>query len=199
MRLLPSSVERLINEFAKLPGIGPRTAERLTFYVLRSGQDRAQELGEALLGLQLGVKVCQTCFNLSESDQCAICSSHDRQAEILAVVEDPLDVVAIEKTGLYKGLYHVLGGVISPIDGIGPEQLQIESLLARLTKLPAEEIILAVNATTESETTAMYIRKRLEPLNLKITRLARGLPVGGDLEYADQITLGRALQGRQAF
>ncbi len=199
MRLLPQSIERLTGELSKLPGIGPRTAERLTFYLVRSNDGNEIALGEALLDLKNNLRKCQTCFNLTDAPNCPICRESGRKPELIAVVEEPLDVIALEKTGLYQGLYHVLGGVISPLDGIGPEQLEIDSLLNRVKQGKIEEIILATNPSTESETTAMYIRKKLEPTKVRVTRLARGLPVGGNLEYADQITLGRALQGRQAF
>lgn len=199
MQLIPHSVEKLITEFAKLPGIGPRTAERLTFYLLRSGADQPQSLGQALLHLRENLGRCQQCHNLSEHDLCGVCSHSGRRSDQLAVVEEPLDVVAIEKTGLYQGLYHVLWGVISPIDGIGPDQLTIKSLVERAQHGEIKEVILATNPSAEGETTAMYIRNQLAPAGITLTRLARGLPVGGDLEYADQITLGRALQGRQAF
>jgi recombination protein RecR len=199
MQLVPRSVEALINEFAKLPGIGPRTAERLTFHLIRTDPQDAARLGEALVKLRVNLHQCQTCFNLAEGTTCDICTGSGRQTELIAVVEEPLDVVAIEKTGTFKGLYHVLGGVISPIDGIGPDQLQIGSLVKRVKEGNVTEVILATNPSTEGETTAMYIRRQLAGLPLSVTRLARGLPVGGDLEYADQVTLGRALQGRQSF
>ena len=199
MRLIPEPVERLIEEFAKLPSIGPRTAERLTFYLLKSDPVQAAGLGQALLGLHEGLTRCETCRNLATSTTCAVCASPNRDASVVAVVEEPLDVVAIEKTGHFKGLYHVLGGTISPIDGIGPEQLEVESLLTRLDNTKVKELILATNPSTEGEATALYIRRALGERDITITRLARGLPMGGDLEYADQITLGRALEGRQAF
>lgn len=199
MRLIPKSVQNLIEELAKLPGVGPRTAERLTFYLLRGEQGVSEQLGEAVLNLRREVSWCQKCFNLADQSVCYICSRPGREQDLVAVVEEPLDVVAIEKTGLYHGLYHVLGGVISPLEGIGPDKLQIRSLVERVTSQGVKEVILATNPSTEGETTALYIRKQLEPAGVKLTRLARGLPVGGDLEYADQITLGRALQGRQAF
>lgn len=199
MQLIPRSVEKLVGEFSKLPGIGPRTAERLTFHLLRSGKEQAASLGDALLKLHDNLKTCSACFNLTDQDICAVCSNHQRRQDQIAVVEEPLDVVAIEKTGLYQGLYHVLGGVVSPIDGIGPDQLQIASLIKRVKEQDVTEVILATNPSTEGETTAMYIRNQLSEAGIKLTRLARGLPVGGDLEYADQITLGRALQGRQSF
>ncbi len=199
MQIVPSSVERLITELGKLPGVGPRTAERLAFHVLKSDPARAASLGAALDGLHAGVRNCRTCFNFAEAEECEVCTSPHRTRGTIAVVEEPFDVVAIEKTGLYQGLYHVLGGVISPIDGIGPDRLEIQSLLRRVQDGGVEEVILATNPSLEGESTAMYIRSHLEPTGVTLTRLARGLPVGGDLEYADQITLGRALQGRQAF
>jgi recombination protein RecR len=199
MQIVPSSVERLIEELGRLPGVGPRTAERLAFHVLKNDPARAAALGAAVESLHAGVRSCQTCYNFAESDECAVCASPNRQRTIIAVVEEPFDVVAIEKTGLYQGLYHVLGGVISPIDGVGPDRLEIASLLRRVQDEGIDEVILATNPSLEGESTAMYIRAQLEPTRVTLTRLARGLPVGGDLEYADQITLGRALQGRQAF
>ncbi len=199
MRIIPRSVERLVEEFGKLPSIGPRTAERLTFYLLRRDNAQAEALGQAVLQLMESLRRCELCFNLSEEAICEVCQSSDRDMSIVAVVEEPLDVVAIEKTGTFKGLYHVLGGVISPMDGIGPDQLQITSLIDRIKTQGIKEVILATNPVTEGEATAMYVHRLLEPLNITVTRLARGLPVGGDLEYADQITLGRALQGRQTF
>ena len=189
----------MIEEFNKLPSVGPRTAERLTFYLLRNGHGQEERLGQALLDLRKNLKTCRQCHNYSDGDECVICGHHGRNHQLITVVEEPLDVVAIEKTGLYSGVYHVLGGVISPIDGVGPNQLEIESLLKRVKENNAAEIVLATNPTTEGEATALYIRKQLEDSHIKVTRLARGLPVGGDLEYADQITLGRALQERQAF
>jgi recombination protein RecR len=199
VQIVPSSVERLIEELGKLPGVGPRTAERLAFHVLKSDPTKAASLGAALDSLHAGVRNCRICFNFAEADECDVCTSASRQRHTIAVVEEPFDVVAIEKTGLYQGLYHVLGGVISPIDGIGPERLEIASLIQRVNDGGVEEVILATNPSLEGESTAMYIRQQLEPTRVTLTRLARGLPVGGDLEYADQITLGRALQGRQTF
>ncbi len=199
MQIVPSSVERLITELGKLPGVGPRTAERLAFHLLKSDPARSAALGAAAQTLHAGVSTCTTCFNFSEGPECQICLSPKRSHAMIAVVEEPFDVVAIEKTGTYQGLYHVLGGVISPIDGIGPERLEIASLLDRVNTGDVQEVILATNPSLEGESTAMYIRAQLESLPVTLTRLARGLPVGGDLEYADQITLGRALEGRQSF
>jgi recombination protein RecR len=199
MQIVPRSVERLIEELGRLPGVGPRTAERLAFHLLKNDPSRASALGAAVDGLHGGVRNCRTCFNFAEAPECEVCTSPTRQRDIIAVVEEPFDVVAIEKTGLYQGLYHVLGGVISPMDGIGPDRLEIDSLARRVQAGGVAEVILATNPSLEGESTAMYIRQQLEPTGIKLTRLARGLPVGGDLEYADQITLGRALQGRQTF
>jgi recombination protein RecR len=199
VQIVPSSVERLITELGKLPGVGPRTAERLAFHLLKNDPGRSAALGAAVEALHAGVHSCSTCFNFSEGVECEVCRSPKRSHATVCVVEEPFDVVAIEKTGMYQGLYHVLGGVISPIDGIGPERLEIASLLQRIKGGDVTEIILATNPSLEGESTAMYIRTQLEGLPVTLTRLARGLPVGGDLEYADQITLGRALQGRQAF
>ena len=199
MQIVPSTVERLITELSKLPGVGPRTAERLAFHLLKNDPHKSAALGAAVETLHAGVQNCRTCFNFAESSECEVCTSPGRQHNTIAVVEEPFDVVAIEKTGMYKGLYHVLGGVISPIDGIGPSQLEIESLIRRAENPAVTEVILATNPSLEGESTAMYIRSQLENRGVQVTRLARGLPVGGDLEYADQVTLGRALQGRQAF
>jgi recombination protein RecR len=199
VRIVPRSVEHLIEELGKLPGIGPRTAERLAFHMLRTDPARAASLAGAVEGLHAGVQACQTCFNFAETAECDVCASPKRIRNIIAVVEEPFDVVAIEKTGLFQGLYHVLGGVISPLDGIGPDRLEIASLIRRIKDNGVEEVILATNPSLEGESTAMYIRQQLDQSSIKLTRLARGLPVGGDLEYADQITLGRALQGRQSF
>lgn len=199
MRIIPKAVEDAIEALSKLPGVGPRTAERLTFHLLKSDPAKAVAISTALSNLHANVRSCQICYNFSEGEVCGICESKDRQKVIIAVVEEPFDVVAIEKTGLYQGVYHVLGGVISPMDGVGPDRLQIASLVKRVEDGDIEEVILATNPSLEGESTAMYIRQRLASSGVKLTRLARGLPVGGDLEYADQVTLGRALQGRQSF
>lgn len=197
MDILPPSVERLIAEFAKLPSIGPKTAERLTFHLLRSGGEK--ELGEAAIALKEGLRYCIRCQNFSSSELCGLCSNTQRDDRVWAVVGQPLDVVAIEKTGLFKGRYHVLHGVISPVDGIGPDQLKIRELMQRLEGDKPDEIILAMNPNIEGETTSLYLAKKLEPLGIRVTRLAHGLPIGGDLEYADQMTLGQAIDHRREF
>lgn len=197
MEILPRSVERLIDEFAKLPSIGPKTAERLTFHLLRSGGEK--QLGEAAIALKEGLRYCVRCQNFSSNELCELCSDTRRDDDVWAVVSQPLDVVAIEKTGLFKGRYHVLHGVISPVEGLGPEQLKLAELMARVEQSPPREIILATNPNIEGETTALYLAKKLEPLGIKLTRLAHGLPIGGDLEYADQMTLGRAIDHRREF
>ncbi len=196
MKIIPSNVQNLIDELAKLPGIGPKTAQRLTFYLLRSSEKSLSELGSAVLNLKEGVQTCSSCSNISETDPCYICEDSKRNREIVCVVEEPLDVVAIERTGKFDGLYHVLGGVISPIDGIGPDDLYIKELVSKARDSEIGEVILATNPSIEGETTAMYLQKLMSPLDIKITRIARGLPVGGDLEYADEVTLSRAIEGR---
>jgi len=195
--VLPRSVERLINEFARLPGIGPKTASRLTFYLLRAGDDQASELASALDALKSSTQLCSTCFNITEHDPCPICSDDGRDEQLLCIVEEPLDVIAIERSRAYNGRFHVLHGAISPVEGIGPDDLKIAELIRRLENEHFVEIIVATNATLEGDSTALYLQRRLAPHELKLTRLARGLPVGGDLEYTDEITLGRALEGRQ--
>lgn len=196
-RVLPRSVERLIHEFARLPGIGPKTASRLAFFLLRADDEQSSSLAAALQDLKGSTQHCSRCWNITESDPCLICSALDRDGSIICVVEEPLDVVAIERSRSYTGLYHVLHGVISPLEGVGPDDLKIEELMKRIERSGFKEIIIATNATLEGDTTALYIRKRLAPYSIKVTRLARGLPVGGDLEYTDDITLSSALEGRQ--
>ncbi len=188
---------RLIDEFYKLPGIGPKSAQRLAYYLLRMPPVEAQALAAAILEVKEKVGLCSLCQNVTETDPCRICSGGDRDRSIICIVEEPLDILAIERAQSYRGLYHVLHGAISPIDGIGPEDLKIADLLNRLRSDEVQEIILATNPNLEGEATAMYLTRLLRPLGLKITRLARGLPVGGDLEYADDVTLARALEGRQ--
>ncbi len=195
--VLPESVTNLIEEFAKLPSIGPKSAERLVFYLLK--YDGNKELGKAAIDLKEGLVRCSTCQNFSTETTCKLCANPNRNSQLICVVAQPLDIVAIEKTGLYRGKYHVLHGVISPIDGIGPEDIEIESLLARVESEKPEEIILATNPNLEGETTALYILRKLQDSPVKVTKLAHGLPMGSDVEYADQMTLGRALDNRQAF
>ncbi|MGZ3622957.1 MAG: recombination mediator RecR [Ktedonobacteraceae bacterium] len=190
-------VAALIEEFSKLPGVGVKTAQRLTFFILRSPTDQARRLAEAIMRVKESIVYCSLCFNITESDPCNICSNPNRDQEIICVVEEPLDVLALEKTGAYKGLYHVLHGALSPVEGIGPKDLRIEELLKRVHQGSVREVILATNPNFEGEYTANYIQKELKPFNIHITGLARGLPIGGDLEYADEGTLSRAIEGRR--
>jgi len=191
-------VARLIEEFAKLPGIGPKTASRLAFHVLRTSRDDAVGLAEAILEVKEKVVLCSVCFNTTEQNPCGICADPNREQRI-CVVEEPLDVVAIERTGEYRGKYHVLHGAISPVEGIGPEKLKIQELVARTKTEPPEEVIVFTNLDLPGEATATYLHRLLTPLGIKVTRPASGLPVGGDLEYADEMTLGRALTGRRVL
>lgn len=196
-------VARLIEALARLPGIGPKTAQRLTYYLLRAPDAEARALAEAIVAVRDKVVFCSRCFNISDTPVCGICTDPRRDQTRLCVVEEPLDVLALERTGELKGLYHVLHGAISPIDGIGPDRLRVRELFARADTAraeghPFEEVILATNPTLEGEATAMYLAERLEGVVGSITRIARGIPVGGDLEYADDVTLIRALQGRRA-
>ena len=196
-------VARLIESFARLPGIGPKTAQRLTYHLLRAPEGEARTLAAALVDVRDKVVFCDRCFNISDAPLCPICRDDSRDERRLCVVEEPLDVLALERTGEFKGLYHVLHGAISPIDGVGPERLKIRELFARADEAkragaPLEEVIMATNPTLEGEATAMYLAERLEGVVGLVSRIARGLPVGGDLEYADEVTLIRALQGRRA-
>ena len=188
---------RLIEEFHKLPGVGPKSAQRLTYYLLRMPAAEARALAEAILDVKERITFCAVCQNVTDSNPCRICASDRRDRSIVCVVEEPLDILALERSGSYQGLYHVLHGAISPMDGIGPEDLKIGELLSRLRSDEVTEVILATNPNLEGEATAMYLTRLLRPLGLKVTRLARGLPVGGDLEYADDVTLTRAIEGRQ--
>ncbi|MCD5413001.1 MAG: recombination mediator RecR [Dehalococcoidia bacterium] len=192
-------VSRLIEEFNKLPGIGPKSAARLTYHLLRMPEDQARSLAEAIVAVKERIVLCSLCQNLTDTDPCAICGSTERDRTMICVVEEPLDILALERTGGYNGLYHVLHGVISPIEGIGPDDLKIGELLARLRDGSVAEVILATNPSLEGEATAMYLQRLISPLGLRVTCLARGLPVGGDLEYADEVTLARALEGRRAL
>ena len=197
MQIAPEPVARLIEELKRLPGIGPKTASRLTFFLLRAPAEQAVSLAEALRQLRERITFCSTCFNITEESPCPVCRDEGRDRSIICVVEEPLDVLAIERTREYRGLYHVLHGVISPMDGIGPEDLKIRELINRLGDGSVAEVILATNPSLEGEATAMYLHRQLVSLGVRVTRLARGLPVGGDLEYADEITLTRALEGRR--
>ena len=199
MQILPEPVQNLITAFERLPGIGPKSASRLAFHLLRATNDSAQQLADALNGLKSATGLCQVCFNITLAEQtvCDICASSQRDEAQVCVVEEPLDVLALERTGGYSGRYHVLHGVLSPIEGIGPDDLKIRPLVERVKAGTVREVILATNPSMEGDATALYLRQQLLPLNVHITRLARGLPVGGDLEYADQNTLLRALSGRQ--
>jgi recombination protein RecR len=191
-------VQDLIDELGRLPGVGPKSAQRIAFHLLQSDEADVRRLAEVLVEVKAKVKFCSTCFNVAEGEQCRICADPRRDVSVLCVVEEYKDVVAIERTREFKGRYHVLGGAISPIDGIGPEQLHIRELLVRLGDGAVTEVILATDPNLEGEATATYLTRMLEPLGLRVTRLASGLPVGGDLEYADEVTLGRAFVGRQA-
>ena len=190
-------VARLIEEFHKLPGIGPKSAQRLTYYLLRAPADEARALAQAILEVKEKTVLCSVCQNIADSDPCAICSNSGRDHGAICVVEEPLDILALERAAAYRGLYHVLHGVISPMDGVGPEDLKVQELLSRLRSGDVHEVIMATNPNLEGEATAMYIARLISPLGVKVTRLARGLPVGADLEYADNVTLARALEGRQ--
>ena len=191
-------VARLVDQFHKLPGIGPKTAQRLTYYLVRMPEEQARELADALISVKERIVLCSECFNITELDPCAICTNPQRDRTTICVVEEALDVVSLEKTGSYRGLYHVLHGSISPMNGIGPDELKIHPLIGRVED-GVREVILATNPNLEGETTSMYIHRLLAPLDVTVTRPARGLPVGGDLEYADEVTLGRAIEGRQPF
>jgi recombination protein RecR len=197
MLKLPTSLERVINEFGKLPGIGPKTAQRLAFYLLKKDSIELTSLSEAVQGLKTDITFCSQCHNMADTDPCSICADPNRDHTLICVVEEPLDALALDKTGQFKGLFHILGGVLNPMEGIGADQLNIADLKQRVTDLGTKEIIVATNPTLEGETTAMYIAKFLNDTDVRITRIARGLPMGGDLEYADEITLSRALEGRR--
>ena len=191
-------VQVLIDELGRLPGIGPKSAQRIAFHLLKVPADDAARLAHAISDAKARVRFCERCFNVSEGSLCPICSDDTRASSILCVVEESRDIVAVEKTGEFRGRYHVLLGAMSPLEGIGPEQLKIRELVARIEPEGVEEIILCTNPNTEGEVTAMYLARLLKPIGLRVTRIASGLPVGGDLEYADELTLGRALEGRRS-
>ena len=197
MQTAPASVTRLIEELAELPGIGRKTAARLTFFLLRNQSDLAGRLAEALRDLKEHTRFCSVCYNITEDDPCPICADTGRDHSTICVVEEPLDVLAVEQAGVYEGVYHVLHGVLAPSEGMFIENLRIGELVARVRSGDVEEVILATNPTSEGDWTSSYLLTRLRPLGVRVTRLGRGLPVGGDLEYADAVTLTRALEGRE--
>jgi recombination protein RecR len=192
-------VQSLIDELGRLPGIGPKSAQRIAFHLLKVPAEDAHRLAHAIREAKEKVRFCERCFNVSEGELCSFCTDARRDSSIICVVEESRDIVAIERTGEFRGRYHVLLGAMSPLEGIGPEQLKIRELLSRLGPEAVEEVIVCTNPNTEGEVTAMYLARLLKPLGLKVTRIASGLPVGGDLEYADELTLGRALEGRRAI
>lgn len=196
MNFYPQPISRLIEELSKLPGVGPKTAQRLTFYILNMDISEAEKLSNAILDAKKNIKYCSVCGNLTDDDPCIICRNTSRDCNTICVVEEPKDVVAMEKTKEYKGLYHVLHGVISPLGGVGPDDIRIKELLSRISP-DIKEIIIATNPNVEGEATAMYIARLLKPLGVKVTRIAHGIPVGADLEYADEVTLSKALEGRR--
>jgi len=199
VQALARPLARLIDELSKLPGVGPKTAQRLAYHILRASNGDAESLAAAVRSVKTDLRYCGTCFNIAEADPCAVCESDERDRRLVCVVEEPLDVLAIERTNLFHGVYHVLHGAISPVNGVRPDDLRIKELGARVRAGGVEELILATNPNLEGEATAMYIAQSLGDTTVKVTRLARGLPVGGDLEYADELTVGRALEGRRAL
>jgi len=196
---LPEPLERLIAELSRLPGVGPKTAQRLAFHLLRADRQRADSLAQAIADVKARIGYCERCYNISEGGLCMICASSRRDQTVLCVVETALDVLAVERTAEYSGLYFVLHGVISPIDGVGPDQIHVPQLLDRVREDGVAEVIVATDADIEGEATAVYLQRALVPLGVKVTRPAHGLPVGGDLEYADELTLARAFSGRRSF
>ena len=199
MAATPEAVTRLIDELSRLPGIGPKTASRLAYFLLRAPVEQVQALGTAILELRERIVFCSQCFNLAETDPCPICTDGRRERTTVCVVEEPLDILAIERTGEYRGLYHVLHGAISPTEGIGADNIRIQEFMARLKGNSVAEVILATNTNLEGEQTAMYLNRLVSSLSIRVTRLARGLPFGTELEYADDVTLTRAFEGRQRF
>ena len=197
MAYSPEPVARLIEALQRLPGVGPKTAQRMTFFLLKRPVEEVRELAESLVAVKERIVYCGTCFNVTDQDPCRLCADPARDARVLCVVEEPNDLLAMERTGEFRGRYHVLLGALSPLDGIGPDDLKVRELLLRLEQGETAEVILATNPNVEGEATALYLAKLLRPLGLRVTRIARGLPVGGDLEYADQVTLSKALEGRR--
>ncbi len=194
MEAIPQALQQLINAFSRLPGIGRKTATRLAFHILKSGPEETEQLIRALRRVKNEIRQCSVCFNITESDPCSICRDPSRDRSQICVVEEPQNIMQIERTNEYRGLYHVLGGVISPLDGVGPEDLHIKALLRRLPEV--QEVIIALNPSTEGEATAIYLARLIKPLGVRITRLARGIPLGSSLEFVDELTLGKALQSR---
>jgi len=197
MNYYSAPIESLIEAFAKLPGVGKKTAQRLAFHVLDMKESEVEQLSEAIIIAKKSIRYCKFCTNITDREVCSICSDNHRDASIICVTEDPRDVVAMEKTKEYKGLYHVLHGAISPLEGIGPEEIKIKELLTRLQQGEVKEIILATNPNIEGEATAMYLSKLIKPMGVKVSRIAHGIPVGGDLEYIDEVTLSKAMEGRR--
>ncbi len=193
------AINRLVQEFNKLPGIGPKSAQRLAFYLLRAQEEQTKSLAEAILNLKQQVKLCSVCFNVTDTDPCAFCRNEQRDRTKICIVEQPQDILAIEHTGIYKGIYHVLHGAISPTEGVGVNDIRVRELLIRFQNNNVQEVILATNTNLEGEQTALYLQRVITPLGVKVTRLARGLPFGTELEYADDVTLTRAFEGRQEF
>lgn len=191
------SLERLVREFGRLPGIGEKTAMRLALFILRSPHDYAHALAGAIMAVTQETRLCSECYALTESDPCGVCADPRRSADIICVVEEPVDVLAIERAGEFRGRYHVLHGVLAPLDGVGPDDLKIQPLLDRLRRAVVQEVIVATNPTADGEATALYVATQVKPLGVRVTRIARGIPVGADLEYADALTVGRAIEGRR--
>ncbi len=196
---LARPLARLIDELSKLPGVGPKTAQRLAYHILRASHQDADALAAAVRSVKTDLRYCSVCFNIAESDPCAICASDERDKRVVCVVEEPLDVLAIERTGQFRGMYHVLHGAISPVNGVRPDDLKIQQLVERVRKGSIEELILATNPNLEGDATAMYIGQLISGNGVRVTRLARGLPMGGDLEWADEVTVSRALEGRRGL
>lgn len=193
----PVPLARLIDELSKMPTVGPKTAQRLAFYIMRLTTEEAQSLADAIMGVKADMRYCSVCFGITDTDPCAICSNQSRSGAVLCVVEDPRDVIALERTRGFRGRYHVLGGAISPLDGVGPDDLKIAALVSRVQEGGVTEVIIATNPRVEGEATAIYLARLLKPTGVRVTRIAHGLPVGGDLEYADEVTLALALEGRR--
>lgn len=197
MQVYTGPITRLIEEFSKLPGVGRKTAQRLAFHVINMNTNDVEALSKAIIEAKREIKYCSVCCNISDNDICSMCANKNRDASVICVVEDPRDVAAMERTRDYKGQYHVLHGVISPMDGIGPDMIKVKELIQRVGTQDVTEIIMATNPTIEGEATAMYVARLLKPMGIKVTRIAHGLPVGGDLEYADEVTISKALEGRR--